>query len=226
MANLKKTHLLVIFLGSMFVWPTASLAHSGRNGSDGCHTNSQTGDRHCHVNKIPRESVNKSGVERGTQTAIGAYNRDSWKHWSDLDKDGRDTRYEMLEDNSKTKVIKDKKGKILRGQWVGVYTGRVLNKTGQVHVDHVVPLSYVSKAGGRSWSNIKKEIFANDKANLVLSFASANISKSDKGPEDWMPVIKSIHCSYLSQWIIVSNKYDISLTQRTKTYIASRTDCQ
>ncbi|MBW4550992.1 MAG: YHYH domain-containing protein [Aphanocapsa sp. GSE-SYN-MK-11-07L] len=39
--------MLIAVLVSLSILP-AAIAHSGRTNSEGCHTNSKTGDYHCH----------------------------------------------------------------------------------------------------------------------------------------------------------------------------------
>ncbi|PHR90540.1 MAG: hypothetical protein COA78_35070 [Blastopirellula sp.] len=38
-------------------------AHSGRTNSAGCHTNSETGDYHCHNSPAPRASLEAPSTE-------------------------------------------------------------------------------------------------------------------------------------------------------------------
>lgn len=142
------------------------------------------------------------------------YNRSEWEHWQDYNNDCKNVRADLLEIHSQTKV--EFKGSeecvVTSGQWIDKYTGRVLTQAKELQVDHIVPLSWAHWHGGCDWPNEKKEKFANDPENLILTSASANQSKSDKGPNKWMPSNQSFHCEYIQKWDSITREYGLNFT--------------
>jgi hypothetical protein len=65
--------------------------------------------------------------------------------------------------------------------YTGWYTGQPCS---QIDIDHVVSLQDAYKSGASSWSNAKKEAFANDRLNHVPACASVNRSKGASLPRD------------------------------------------
>lgn len=138
------------------------------------------------------------------------YNRSEWKHWSDLDKNGCDTREDKLVQSGKN--VKTGEGcKVLSGSWVESYAGKSYSDSSKMDLDHVVPLSYAAKQGAQAWDKNKKEKFANDIANLVLADASENRAKGDKGPSEYLPPNKDYQCSYVSSFTNVIVNYGLTM---------------
>ena len=68
----------------------------------------------------------------------------------------------------------------------------------EVQIDHVVPLGAAWARGARDWPQSERERFANDPVNLLATSASANESKSDRGPAEWLPR-SAYRCAYAVQ---------------------------
>ena len=85
---------LIAFVGFL---PSAALSHSGGTDSGGCHTNSKTGDYHCHTPKSDpppvssRSSGSSSGISgfsrlgSGTTRAVPTFSKKSASGLSDED---------------------------------------------------------------------------------------------------------------------------------------------
>lgn len=114
------------------------------------------------------------------------YERDSYRHWSDFDSNGLDTRAEVLLEESLCPVVRDG-DRVVAGCWIGAYSGRMFYKAREVHVDHVVALYEAHRLGACFFSPKQKEQLANDRENLVLAEAGLNISKGARGPSEWLP---------------------------------------
>lgn len=138
------------------------------------------------------------------------YNRSEWKHWSDLDNNGCNTREDKLIESG-TNVKTGEGCKILSGNWVESYAGKSYSDSSKMDLDHVVPLSYAAKQGAQVWDKSKKEQFANDVKNLVLADASENRSKGDKGPSEYLPPNKDYQCSYVSSFTKVIVSYGLTM---------------
>lgn len=138
------------------------------------------------------------------------YNRSEWRHWTGSP---CNTRQQTLIDQGQN-VTRDDKCKITGGEWIGPYTGEVFTNSSDLDIDHVIPLGYAARHGGNEWSADRKEAFANDPIHLLATSASANRSKSDKGPGDYMPDLKEYHCAYSKIWVNTVAKYDLTITAK------------
>lgn len=141
------------------------------------------------------------------------YQRSEWKHWIGVPCDTRETAlFEQGKD-----VIKDPSTcKVLSGTWVDPYGGETFTNAGDLDIDHVVPLGYAAKHGGQAWSSEKKQQFANDRTQLLAVSAKENRSKSDKGPENYMPPKREFQCEYSKKWVATATKYGITVTEGDK----------
>ena len=111
---------------------------------------------------------------------IGGYDRTLFKHWIDADKNGCDTRKEVLIAEA---VIKPKKGAkciLTGGKWLSAYDGMSYTKDASLDIDHVVPLAEAWRSGAWAWTSKQRQDFANDLTDsrvLIAVTASANRSK-------------------------------------------------
>lgn len=145
------------------------------------------------------------------------YDRDEWRHWSDLDGNGCDAREDVLNAQGTSVVLEV--GDACRpesGKWVSPYEGKVITDPSSIDIDHVIPLGYAATHGGQDWSAEKKEQFANDFDHLLATSASTNRSKSDKGPGEYMPEKVTYWCTYSKLWINTTSEYGLWLEATDK----------
>lgn len=112
---------------------------------------------------------------------------------------------------------------ITGGDWVDPYTGQKFTNPEDLDIDHMVPLGYAAAHGGQAWSSSKKEDYANaykDAGHLLSVSASANRSKSDKGPSEWKPSNKAYWCQYAIDWVEVGTKWKLSVTKADKAALS------
>jgi hypothetical protein len=91
-------------------------------------------------------------------------------------------------------------------------------------VDHFVPLAEAHDSGGYAWDQERRAAFANDLADprsLVAVTAAANRSKSDQGPEDWLPPLQSYRCQYVADWIAVKARWTLAMDERERVTIGN-----
>ena len=141
------------------------------------------------------------------------YDRDDWKHWTDEDGDGLNTRHEVLMEES-IRPTPTSDGKVLSGEWLCPYTGITFVDPKNLDVDHRVPLGYAHDNGGATWSAEKKEAYANwmgSSEHLVATQASANRRKGKKGPSGYMPPVNK--CEYAIEWIRVTREWGITMPE-------------
>lgn len=147
-----------------------------------------------------------------------SYDRKEWKHW--IGKEGcKNTRAYLLEKESlePVKFTNRKDGKnctVLSGKWNDFYYNETLTLANDIDVDHVVPLKHAHDSGGSNWGKKKKEEFANDELNLVLTNKKYNRQKGAKTPLEWMPINREYACKYMKRWIAVKEKYKLLISQK------------
>jgi hypothetical protein len=140
------------------------------------------------------------------------YNRALFKHWIDVDKDGCDTRAEVLIEEAIVKPKIGPKCKLTGGKWLSAYDGKTLTNASQLDVDHLVPLAEAWRSGAWKWTAAQRQSFANDLENseaLVAVTLTTNRSKGDKDPALWTPA-KS-YCEYLKSWIKIKSQYNLTV---------------
>jgi len=140
------------------------------------------------------------------------YKRKDWPHWKDLDGDCQKARAEILIRDSLIPVTfkTGRKCKVTAGEWLCPYTGITYFKASDIDIDHMIPLANAHRSGAANWTREQKEAFANDPENLFSVEDNANQRKSDKGPEEWKPPLKSYWPEYARQWIYIKEKYGLS----------------
>jgi hypothetical protein len=141
------------------------------------------------------------------------YQRSEWKHWIGTP---CDTRENVLAEQGKNVTKDPATCKAVSGTWVDPYGGDTFTNAADLDIDHVVPLGYAAKHGGQNWSSEKKQQFANDTTQLLAVSAKENRSKSDKGPENYMPPKREFQCEYSKKWVATATKYGITVTEGDK----------
>lgn len=145
------------------------------------------------------------------------YERDQFgQAWFDTDRNGCDTRNDMLR---RDLVERDMKNtcKVLAGtRDPDPYTGRrirfVAGGDSEIDIDHVVALSDAWQKGAASWAAGKRLAFANDPVNLLAVDAGANRAKGDGDVATWLPANKSYRCEYVARVVSVKAKYQVWVT--------------
>ncbi|WP_061291065.1 HNH endonuclease family protein [Herbidospora cretacea] len=105
------------------------------------------------------------------------------------------------------------------GLWFSPYDGRTLTDTGQIDVDHVVPLANAWISGAWRWSPARRHAFAHDliRPELIAVSESVNLDKGGHSPANWRPPVRAYWCAYARKWIAVKHHYGLSVTWREKS---------
>jgi hypothetical protein len=69
------------------------------------------------------------------------------------------------------------------------------------------------------WPIAQRQAYANDLEGLVAVTGRSNQSKSDEDPSTWLPV--EDQCGYVTKWIQIKKKYNLSVDQAEHDAIAS-----
>ena len=112
---------------------------------------------------VPSASTASSELSALTVAAQGSqtgYSRDLFPHW--ITQSGScDTREVVLKRDG-TGVVQDSSCAATSGTWKSPYDGATWTASGDVDIDHMVPLSNAWKSGASSWSTSQRQAFAND----------------------------------------------------------------
>ncbi|WP_063780622.1 HNH endonuclease family protein [Nonomuraea sp. SBT364] len=108
------------------------------------------------------------------------------------------------------------------GLWRSPYEGRILTSSGQIDVDHVVPLANAWRSGASRWSDARRRAFANDltRPELIVVSESVNLDKGGRTPATWRPPITSYWCTYARAWVGVKHHYRLRVTEPEKSALA------
>ena len=152
-------------------------------------------------------------VQRESCNVDQKYHRNDWVHWTDDDRDWQNTRQEILIARSKeAPLLSENRCRVRSGKWDDYYFPESLTRSKDVDIDHLIPLKHAHAAGGSTWSKDKKEKFANDPQNLVITNRRFNRQKGAKGIHQWLPPHKDYACRYIRDWFMIKNKYDLHVT--------------
>ena len=106
---------------------------------------------------------------------------------------------------------------------IGFYTGKTCDF---INIDHVVSLKDAYESGAASWSDAKKESFANDRANHVPSCGRVNSSKGSATPKDFLRRSRDGKgldykivrwCEYVTKYHTIKLAYGLSFIANDKS---------
>jgi hypothetical protein len=145
------------------------------------------------------------------------YSRSLFKHWVDADKDGCNTREEVLIIESTSPAQVDAYGcKVIEGNWLSPYDNVAHTNPSELDIDHMIPLKEAWDSGARNWTPSQRQLFANDLSDpraLIAVTAGQNRSKSDRDPSNWIPPNTQYICTYLSEWVAIKFRWQLSMDQ-------------
>ena len=152
--------------------------------------------------------------------------------WSDVDRNGCDTRNDILNRDLTSIVYKPgtRDCVVFSGTLVDPYSGeqisflRGVDTSSDVQIDHVVALSNAWQTGAFKLSYDRRIAFANDPMNLLAVKGRLNSQKCDGDAATWLPPLKNIRCAYVAQQIVVKAKYGLWVTKPEKAAMISLLD--
>jgi hypothetical protein len=158
------------------------------------------------------------------------YTRDQFgQAWADVDRNGCDTRNDILKRDltSITFKAKTRNCVVLFGTLLDRYSGESINflrgniTSMEVQIDHVVALSNAWQTGAFKLTADQRKALANDPLNLFAVKGSLNLQKSDGDAATWLPPLKSFRCAYVAQQIAVKAKYSLWVVAPEKAAMVS-----
>ena len=152
------------------------------------------------------------------------YSRAAFTHWSDLNRDGCDSRNEILKRDLTQIVFKTgtRDCKVISGQLYDPFSGKTLtfsSSKSTVDIDHLVSLSNAWQTGAAYFDKKTRELLANDPLNLLAVDAKLNRQKGDGDAATWLPPLKSYRCEYVARQVAVKAKYSLWVTSAEKNAI-------
>jgi hypothetical protein len=138
--------------------------------------------------------------------------------WSDVDRNGCDTRNDVLNRDLTAKEWRPGTHQcvVIAGVLHDPYTGRRLvfakAEAWEVQIDHVVALSDAWQKGAAQWDDVRRRAFANDPLNLLAVDGPTNLRKGDGDAATWLPPARAYRCRYVARQIAVKAKYALSVT--------------
>ncbi|MEU7428616.1 HNH endonuclease family protein [Streptomyces sp. NPDC040750] len=142
------------------------------------------------------------------------YERTKFKHWVDADKDGCNTRTEVLKAEAVIAPEQGAKCTLTGGEWYSPYDDRYIHGPSGLDIDHLVPLAEAWDSGASAWTAKEREAYANDLGDdraLIAVSATSNRSKADQDPATWMPPAAGYRCQYVTDWVADKTRWGLSV---------------
>jgi hypothetical protein len=180
--------------------------------------------RFSEATEVTASSVLSSLPVKGRAAKTGYTRAQFGQAWADVDRNGCDTRNDMLKrdlTNIEFKV-KTRDCVVMTGVLMDRYSGETINfvrgnvTSMEVQIDHVVALSNAWQTGAFKLTLIQRTAFANDPMNLFAVKGRLNSQKGDGDAATWLPPLKSFRCTYVAQQIAVKAKYSLWVTAPEK----------
>ena len=142
------------------------------------------------------------------------YDRDLFGWRDDMDRNGCDTRNDILRRDLTAITLKGGTDGcvVQRGTLDSPYSGETIDfdrSDSTVDIDHVVALSDAWQTGAASWEEQTMREFANDPLNLLAVDSGLNRQKGDGDAATWLPPKKDYRCEYVARQIAVKDKYEL-----------------
>ena len=209
---MKKIGLAILV--SIFLFPTSvSTAADTSTATKSQYENALTA-----LNKLP---------VKGRAPKTG-YSREQFPHWKDPDKNGCDSRNDILKRDLTKVVFKEGTNncKVISGTLLDPYSNKLITfdldkSSSTIDIDHVVALSNAWQTGAFQLTLDQRTNFANDPLNLLAVDFKLNRQKGDGDAATWLPPFKSYRCTYVARQVSVKAKYKLWVTAPEKTAIAN-----
>lgn len=165
---------------------------------------------------------------KGRAAKTGYSRAEFGQAWFDADRNGCDTRNDILRRDLRNFTLKAGTNGclVLSGTLVDPYTGNTTNfvrsqsASSAVQIDHVVALADAWQKGAQQLSLSTRTALANDPLNLLAVTSSMNEAKGDGDAATWLPPRKSYRCAYVARQVAVKVTYHLWVAVAEKDAIA------
>ena len=155
------------------------------------------------------------------------YDRGDWGDWQANAAGCFSTRDKVLSDESlipvRTRPGAGGRCIVISGRWVGPFTGQVFVDSGDIQIDHLVPLAEAHRSGAHAWTREQREAYFNELSyvhHLIAVHGAENGSKSDDDPDDYLPPRFEFRCKYVEAWIRVKAAWELNMDQDEANAVA------
>ncbi|QXG77842.1 DUF1524 domain-containing protein [Modestobacter sp. L9-4] len=158
------------------------------------------------------------------------YSRDQFgAAWTDVDRNGCDTRNDVLGRDLTAEAFKPGTHDcvVVSGQLADPYSGKAISfvrgqdTSAAVQIDHVVALSNAWQTGAQALDAARRTALANDPLNLLAVDGPLNMQKGDGDAATWLPPNKSYRCAYVARQVAVKVSYGLWTTQAEHNAMAT-----
>lgn len=145
--------------------------------------------------------------------------------WLDVDRNGCDTRNDILARDLTTKSLSGS-CRVLAGELANPYLGNSISfvrgaaTSALVQIDHVVALADAWQTGAQQLTTAQRVSLANDPINLLAVDAKSNDQKGAGDAATWLPANKSFRCEYVARQVSVKATYGLWVTAAEHDAIA------
>jgi len=142
------------------------------------------------------------------------YQRTKFRHWIDADRNGCNTRQEVLKSEAVIAPVQGANCTLTGGEWYSPYDDRYIQGPRGADIDHLVPLAEAWDSGASQWTAQEREAYANDLGDdraLIAVSAASNRSKADQDPSTWLPPAEGYRCRYVTDWIADKTRWTLSV---------------
>ncbi|MFF8036315.1 HNH endonuclease family protein [Streptomyces sp. NPDC016626] len=154
------------------------------------------------VNAIPVAAEDRAGYDR----------KQAFGDWIDADRDGCNTRAEVLLAEAIAPPTVTGRCTLTGGLWYSWYDDTEVTKT---DIDHMVPLAEAWDSGASQWTRQRRVEYANylgDDRHLVAVSQRSNRQKSDQDVSTWIvPDNPSQRCRYLADQVAIKLAWDLTV---------------
>ena len=157
------------------------------------------------------------------------YGRDLFgQAWADVDRNGCDTRNDVLARDLAAPSFKAGTGEcvVLSGTLQDPYGGEAVafvrgqDTSAEVQIDHVVALNDAWQKGAQSWDIATRTAFANDPLNLLAVDGELNQAKGASDAATWLPPHRPYRCRYVIRQAQVKATYGLWVTAAERDAMA------
>ncbi|WP_329011023.1 HNH endonuclease family protein [Micromonospora rifamycinica] len=155
------------------------------------------------------------------------YSRDLFPHWIDADGDGCTTRNEVLLAEAVSAPTVTGTCTLTGGRWYSYYDDASWTATGDLDIDHMVPLAEAWDSGARSWSTSRRQAYANDLGDsraLAAVTDNVNQAKGDQDPAGWLPPYAAARCRYVTEWVATKIRWRLTVDNAEKSTLTGLAD--
>jgi hypothetical protein len=141
------------------------------------------------------------------------YDRDLFRHWDDADRDGCDTRCEVLAAEKRSD-----------GTWFSWWDAKLVSVSGFLDIDHVVDLAEAWDSGASVWNEAQRDAFADSRLNLLAVGQKVNASKGDQDASEWTPPRAKSNCLFAEITITTKYRWSLSVDAAEKSALGALLD--